>query len=353
MRQGYSPRMQQFDRRKFLTTSGLALGGAGFFSSCGDNAPEPDGKVEVKESPFKISLAQWSMHVALKAGKLDNLDYPKFTQENFGINAVEWVNQFFSVKNTNLGLQPKTKDYITQMKQRCDDLGVRSVLIMCDGVGQIGNPDADKRTATVAGHYAWCDAAKMLGCHSIRVNASSDAKLSPEEQADLCADGLRQLSEFAKPMGLNVIVENHGGLSSNGAWLSGVMKSVNMDNCGTLPDFGNFYVAKNRGDEKKWEAAKAPFLGDPAYSEDETGLGYDRYKGTKELMPFAKGVSAKAHDFDEDGNEIHTDFLKMMQIVEASGYTGYVGIEYEGKELGEVEGIKKTKALLDKTFAAI
>lgn len=342
----------QFDRRRFLTTTGLAFGGAGFLSSCGEKEEiKQTGDSSDPGSAFQISLAQWSLHRALKGGELDNLDFPNVAKEKLGIAAVEWVNQFFHEENKELGFQPKGGDYVQQMKQRCDDLGVRSVLIMCDRVGQLGAPDAKKRTAAVTGHYAWCDAAKTLGCHSIRVNAGSDPKRSPEEQADLCADGLRRLSEHAAPMGLNVIVENHGGLSSNGAWLSGVMNSVGMDNCGTLPDFGNFYVVKNRGDAQQWEASKALYVGDPAYSEDETGLGYDRYKGVRELMPFAKGVSAKAHDFDDNGEEIHTDYSRMMEIVADSGYTGYVGIEYEGSTLGEEEGILKTKALLEKTFA--
>ncbi|HRQ87786.1 MAG TPA: TIM barrel protein, partial [Bacteroidia bacterium] len=197
------------------------------------------------------------------------------------------------------------------------------------------------------------DAAKFLGCHSLRVNAASDASLNPEKQADLCTEGLRRLSEKAATYGLNVIVENHGGLSSNGAWLAQVIKNVGLDNCGTLPDFGNFYIARNRGNAEQWEKEKALYAGDPAYAEDAMGLYYDRYLGMKDLMPYAKGVSAKAHDFDEQGNEIHTDFAKVMGIVKDAGYRGFVGIEYEGSELGEVEGIKKTKALLDRVFAEV
>lgn len=185
------------------------------------------------------------------------------------------------------------------------------------------------------------------------MNAGSDPQLSPEKQADLCIDGLRRLSEKAATMGLNVIVENHGGLSSNGAWLSGVLSAVNLDNCGSLPDYGNFYVVKNRGKKEPYEKQKALYAGDPSLTEDEFGLGYDRYQGVKELMPFAKGVSAKAHDFDEQGNEIHTDFTRMMQIIVESGYEGHLGIEYEGKNLGEVEGIRKTKVLLEKVIAEV
>jgi len=348
---------QPIDRRKFLTTTTgtLALaGGAGLVSSCKKEAENGNEPGRESDFPFSISLAEWSFHRALKAGSLDHLDFPRQANENFGIHAVEWVNQFFHTDGVKQRIQPKGKEYLAQMKQRCEDNGVQSVLIMCDRVGNLGDPDAARRTSAVTGHHAWCDAAKFLGCHSIRVNAASDARLSPEEQADLCADGLGRLCDFAGDMGLNVIVENHGGLSSNGAWLAGVMKLVNKKNCGTLPDFGNFYVVKRRGsDAATWERQKAPYSGDPAYKEDEVGLGYDRYKGTAELMPYAKGVSAKTHDFNQAGEEIHTDYLKMFRIVKDSGYRGHVGIEYEGDKLSEPEGIKKTKALLEKVFAVL
>lgn len=342
-----------FNRRRFLSTA-ATLSAGGIFTACTKEDPTETTSTESTPSlDWKISLAQWSNHVALKAGELDNLDWPKFTKDNFDITAIEWVNQFFGQEGGELGWQPKGQDYLAEMKKRCDDEGITSVLIMCDRVGSLGNPDNKKRTAAIEGHYAWLDAAKSLGCHSIRVNAASDVTLSPEKQADLCADGLRRLSEHAEPMGLNVIVENHGGYSSNGAWLANTIKNVNMDNCGTLPDFGNFYVVKNRGKAEQYAKQKEPFAGDNSYTEDETGLGYNRYKGVEQLMPYAKGVSAKAHDFDENGNEIHTDYVKMFEIVKAAGYNGHVGIEYEGKELGEVEGIKKTKALLEKTFAQV
>ena len=190
---------------------------------------------------------------------------------------------------------------------------------MCDGEGKLGDPDKTKRSTAVNNHKRWIEAAKHLECHSIRVNASSSG--SYEEQQKLAADGLANLSEFSSTHQINVIVENHGGLSSNGAWLAGVMKIVNKKNCGTLPDFGNFRIGG--------------------------GKTYDRYKGVTELMPFAKAVSAKSHDFDDNGNEIHTDYHKMMKIVTDAGYRGYVGVEYEGNKLGEYDGIKATKKLLE------
>jgi sugar phosphate isomerase/epimerase len=199
---------------------------------------------------------------------------------------------------------------------------------MCDNPGELGNSDEAKRLTAVEGHYRWVEAAKELGCHSIRVNARSNTKLSPEEQQKLVADGLRRLSEFAAQHGLNVIVENHGGLSSDGKWLTGVMKLVDRKNCGTLPDFGNFRISDGKNGPAK---------------------EYDRYLGVDELMSFAKGVSAKSHNFDEQGNETDTDFFKMMDIVvKKHGYHGYCGIEYEGSKLSEPEGIRATKKLLER-----
>ena len=232
-------------------------------------------------------------------------------RRDYGIGAVEYVNSFFKDKATD-------QAYLRDLKGRADDHGVRSMLIMCDGEGAIGDPDAGARTQTVENHYRWITAAVALGCHSIRVNAQSRG--TPEEQRALAADGLRRLTEFGAEHEINVIVENHGGLSSNGAWLASVIRAVDHPRCGTLPDFGNFQVAEN-----EW---------------------YDRYQGVTELMPFAKAVSAKSHEFDSQGNERQTDYRRMLRIVLDAGYRGFLGIEYEGSTLSEPDGIRATHALL-------
>jgi len=336
------------NRRRFLKLGSAAAAAVAASSVTGRAAT-------AAASRFPISLAQWSLHRALKGGQLDPLDWPRHTKERFGITALEHVNQFFAdgdrAKDKH-GLQPKAKEHFTELKKRMDDLGMKSLLIMCDGVGNLGNPDPEKRTNAVEGHYSWLDTAAGLGCHSIRVNAGSDPKLMPEEQARLCADGLRRLAGHAAPIGLNVIVENHGGLSSDGAWLATVMRMVDLPNCGTLPDFGNFYLARNRGNAEDYAKQKALYAGRQAM-EDELGLGYDRYHGMTDLMPFAKGVSAKSHDFNDAGDEVHTDFARVLKIVADSGFSGHIGIEYEGSGLGEDEGILKTKALLDRVLAAL
>jgi sugar phosphate isomerase/epimerase len=274
------------------------------------------GAILAAERGFEISLAQWSFHRALfgrRGKKMDHLDFAAVAKKHCGIDAVEYVNQFFKSK-------AKDAKFLAEMNRRAGDLGVRQLLIMIDDEGHLGDPDPKKRTKAVENHYPWAEAAKTLGCHSLRVNAASAG--SYEEQLSLAADGLARLSEFAAKLGLNVIVENHGGLSSNGKWLSAVIRKVNMPNCGTLPDFGNFQVAQDQE--------------------------YDRYQGVAELMPFAKAVSAKSHDFDEHGNEIHTDYVRMMKIVLDAGYRGYVGIEYEGDKLSEMDGVMATKRLLER-----
>jgi len=267
----------------------------------------------VKEPLFRISLAQWSLHRTLFDKKLDNLDFAKTARNDFGIEAVEYVNQFFKDK-------AQDRKYLAEMKKRASDLGVKNVLIMIDAEGALGDPDETKRKQAVENHYKWVEAARFLGCHSIRVNAQSQG--SYEEQLERAADGLRRLTEFGDKHKINVIVENHGGLSSNGAWLAAVIKKVNHARCGTLPDFGNFNLGG--------------------------GQQYDRYKGVQELMPFAKGVSAKSGEFDEQGNEVRIDYQRMMKIVLDAGYRGYVGIEYSGNKLSEPDGIRATKKLLER-----
>ncbi len=301
-------------RRTFIHSSSFAALGLGLFGTAG---------CSWCANPFEISLAQWSLHKALFAKKLDALEFAPIAKNEFGIEAVEYVNQFYKGKTSD-------KAYMAQLKAKADDNGVKSVLIMVDGEGNLGEPDEAKRIQVVENHYKWVDAAKFLGCHSIRVNAGGPG--TREELMPNVVDGLGRLSEHAAKVGLNVIVENHGGYSSDGSWLAAVMAQVNMDNCGTLPDFGNFCIVRGKDAD-----------GNRICLEE-----YDRYKGTAELMPYAKAVSAKTHDFDEQGNEIHTDYFKIMKIVLDAGYNGYVGIEYEGSIDDEYTGIRKSKELLER-----
>ncbi len=311
------------NRRQFLQhMTGLAAGVTGL-SVLGQSVFAAEA---VKKPFFEISLAQWSLHKALFAKQLDNLDFPAKAKNDFGISVVEYVNAFFKDK-------AKDTAYLNELLKRCKDNGVKNHLIMCDGEGNLGAANEADRLKAVENHYKWVDAAKYLGCATIRVNAAGEG--SREEVAKAAADGLSRLGDYAKKVGINVIVENHGGYSSDGGWLSGVMKQVGKKNVGTLPDFGNFCIKR---DSKDWTNCLE---------------SYDRYEGTKELMPFAKGVSAKSYDFDEQGNCIETDYYKILKIVKNSGFKGYVGIEYEGSKISEEEGIRKTKVLLEKVAASL
>ncbi|WP_221391910.1 sugar phosphate isomerase/epimerase [Dyadobacter sp. NIV53] len=302
-----------FSRRDFLKKAGAtALAATTLTDLLAESA--------AKKLWFDISLAEWSLHKELFAKKITNMDFPELAKKEFGISIVEYVNQFFKDK-------AEDKTYLNELLKRCKDNGITNNLIMIDGEGGLGELDAAVRNKAVENHYKWVECAKYLGCKTIRVNAYG--KGTNEEIAKAAVEGLGKLGEFAKKTGINVIVENHGGSSSNGQWLSGVMKEVNMKNVGTLPDFGNFCIKRKSGSSECEES-------------------YDRYQGTKELMPFAKGVSAKTYDFDEKGNCIETDYTKILKIVKDSGFKGIAGIEYEGSKLSEYDGIKATKALLER-----
>ena len=269
---------------------------------------------------FKISLAQWSLHKAIRSGEMSPFDFAKEAHA-LGVEAIEYVSGLYRDEVKSMGIEA----VVDKLKAESESHGVKNLLIMVDGEGNLASSDAEEQNAAIENHKKWVDAAKSLGCHSIRVNAHGDG--SYEEVMAQAAVGLGKLAEYAKTKNINIIVENHGGYTSNGQWLASVMKQVNMSNCGTLPDFGNFCLKGHVGNCEEW---------------------YDKYKGVEELMPFAKAVSAKSYDFDEAGNEAEIDYARMLKIVKDAGYTGYVGIEYEGSNLSEKEGILATKKLLEK-----
>ena len=311
------------DRRSALGILGLASLGGLVSQALGRQAAPAAGSVTATPAPAKnpISLAQWSLHRRFGLCRPDErpsviadpLDFGKIAREEFGIAKLELVNSFYRPKIAEKG-------FAETLRKRFDGDGVESLLIMCDGEGLCGAADESARREFAANHAKWMELAKSLGCHSIRVNAIGEG--TADEQAKRCADGLAKLVAAAKPFGLSVIVENHGGLSSDGNWLVGVIKAVNDPACGTLPDFGN------------WR--------------DGGGTLVDPVRNVGLVMPFAKGVSAKSYDFDKDGNETLLDYPKLIEVVKKAGYTGAIGIEYEGKKLSEAEGIRATKALLER-----
>ncbi|MRI00111.1 TIM barrel protein [Kriegella sp. EG-1] len=272
---------------------------------------------------FKISLAQWSFHNALRAGKMDNLDFAA-KAKSFNCEGLEYVNQFFMDK-------AKDKKYLSEMNNRANSEGVENVLIMIDKEGQLADVDSKKRFKAIENHYKWIDAAHFLDCHAIRVNLGGGVEKDEATKAAL--DSLQQLSDYSKDANINILVENHGGFSSDGLWLSNIMRNVERENCGTLPDFGNFCIEKNKDRECINE--------------------YNKYKGFAEILPFAKGVSAKSIEFDGMGNETTIDYFKMMKMVKDSGYTGFIGIEFGTAKASEAQGIKLTRDLLIKAGSQV
>jgi len=299
------------DRRNFLKNNILLLTGM----ACTNDILAFSSS---RKNTWQISLAEWSLHKTLQKGEITNLDFPIIAKQEFGISIVEYVNQFFMDKAENT-------TYLNELLRICEDNEVTNHLIMCDNEGNLGTLKIQERKKTVENHYKWIHAAKHLGCKSIRVNAKGEG--TPKEVAEATIDGLGRLGEYAAKEGINVLVENHGGHSSNGKWLSNVICKVGKENVGTLPDFGNFCTHRENSECKE---------------------EYDRYRGVKDLLPYAKGISAKSLDFDGRGNCIETDFKKMFKIMKWEHFDGIIGIEYGGNKLNETDGITATLNLINR-----
>jgi L-ribulose-5-phosphate 3-epimerase len=303
-------------RRKFLRQSLLGSAMATMTGPPLLPTAAPSLRPAADNPRFKISLAGWSLHRAIQANLVKMLDFPRIARRTFGLDAIEPVNTLFEVP---------TAEYVAQLRKNAKDEGVRVLLIMCDAEGALAHRDKVQRMKAVHNHHKWVDVAAELECHSIRVNMRGEEKgiagnpTAVDEIVSRSIDAFAALCDYAARSSVNILIENHGGLSSNADVLVGLMKAVNLSNFGTLPDFGNF---------------------DP---------GMDRYEGIRKLMPYAKGVSAKSHEFDAKGNETRTDYERMMKIVlDEAKFDGYVDIEYEGNRLSEYEGIWATKRLLER-----
>jgi len=309
-------------RRIFLKQSALAAGSLTALSALGSPSSS--------ESDIKISLAEWSFNRALYAGKIDHLDFPLIASRDFGIKAVEYVNGFFGGKKMDFREAGKNAQYLNELLKRSKDAGVFNHLLMVDDEGPLSSTATKERLEGVENHRKWIEAAKILGCLSVRVNLHGEGAADDRKKA--AVDSLGRLGEFAKPLGLNVVVENHGSVTSNAEWVVDVMKQVNMPNIGTLPDFGNWCLTHPWGT-----------------IQDGCKETYDIYRGIKLLLPWAKGVSAKTYDFDAAGEQSLLDYSKLISIVKESGFRGYMGLEYEGtQQKDEYEGVRKTQKLVKK-----
>lgn len=308
-------------RRSFLKDAVMgatALSTTSILSSCSSSG----GK------ELKLSLAQWSLHRAINTGILKANDFAGIAKNSYDINAVEYVNGFYTDSGND-------ELFWNNMKINADNAGVKSLLIMVDDEGDLGQANDQERNKSVENHYKWINAAKILGCHSVRVNAFGDNNKEVFRTAII--DSMGTLADYAAKENINIIIENHGLFSSDGNFISEIIKQVNKPNFGTVPDFGNWCL------NAKWGSTQG----------DICSEAYDRYLGVSEFLPFAKAVSAKSYDFNSIGEETKIDYYKMLQIVKASGYNGHIGIEYEGDVLSEPDGIRATKALLEKVWKNI
>ena len=277
-----------------------------------------------QEKALQISLAQWSLHRSFQDGSLDPVDFASIAMERYKIDAIEFVNGLYPEKGSD-------ESFWNKMKARSDDAGVKNLVMMVDDEGELGAASEKKRLQAVENHYKWVHAAKLLGCHSMRVNAFGDADREIFRMAIM--DGMSRLADYAAESGINIVIENHGLFSSDAALIAEIIKKVNRPNLGSLPDFGNWCLSA------KWGTTQG-----------DCDKVYDRYQGVSELLPFAKAVSAKSYNFNEEGEDTKIDYYKMMKIVKESDYKGYIGIEYEGTKKSEHEGILITKELMKKTW---
>ena len=275
---------------------------------------------------YGISLAQWSLHKMIKIDKtLNPIDFAQKSKE-LGYDAIEYVSTLYRPILEKLSIKEMTKKLINKSKEH----DVKNLLIMVDDEGNLSSSNLSEIKEAIDKHKRWIEMASKLECHSVRVNLEGEDQL--DKWKDNSIKGLSLLSEFASNYNVNIIVENHGGNSSIGKELAELIKNVNLDNCGTLPDFGNFCIKRKNG----------------SLYDGPCDIEYDKYEGMRNLMPYAKAVSAKSYDFDPFGNETTIDFKKMMDIVDEFNYNGYLGIEYEGNNHSEINGIELTKKLIQK-----
>ena len=314
------------ERRRFIR-NGLSLGlGAASFGTAFAHTILSDQSVN-RTPFFKLSLAQWSLHNAIWKRQLTPYDFTAKAKE-LGFEGVEFVNQLYPDVMKAKDKTAALKQFISKLNAAAETHEIKNVLIMIDGEGDLAVPSLSERNQAIENHKVWVETAAAMGCHSIRINLFGERnEMAWKAQS---AESMRKLGEFAAAYNINIVVENHGYLSSNAALVMEMLAEVNLPNCGTLPDFGNFCLEREAG--KRWGAACI--------------REYDRYQGVKELLPKAFAVSAKSHDFDQAGNETHTDFKRMLQLVKDAGYTGFIGVEYEGQQLDEISGILATKNLL-------
>jgi L-ribulose-5-phosphate 3-epimerase len=311
-------------RRDFLAGAALAAAAAAAGARAADRPTRDD-----------ISLAAWSLNRSFfVAQKWKLLDLPRIVRTEFDINGIELVNQFFE--------NPMMR-YLRELKANAAKFGVTFVLIMVDGEGDMIAPDKNERMQAAIAHRKWVDIAHYLGCHAIRCNLGGSTRdtswKTDKDMVSRATESCGNLLEYAKGADLNVVLENHGGASSDADIMVSLMKAINHPNIGTLPDFGNV----NPGD--------------------------DHADVLRKIAPYAKGISVKASWRPDGTHNPAWDLEKMIRICQEAGYHGFWGIESsfgagrrkpaegapapppEPPEViweNELKGVRLTKTVLDR-----
>ena len=301
---------------------------------------------KIDKSKMDIGLQMYSFAPLIMQGKFDLLGFPDLVKNTYGINGAEyWSIPFMGREND--------KDFLNDLKRRSDDIGVDNLIILVDDIDiktmqsgpSLASSNKNDRDTAIDYHKKWVDVAKNIGCHSIRINLRSEEE-NDQKILENSSESISKLIEFSKQDNISIVIENHGGITGDADWLVSLMKNVDSKHLGTLPDFGTYNFCIKRGNLN--------FQSLSENCEDQ----YDKYLGVKKLMPYAKGVSAKSHEFDKDGEELSTNYSRMIKIISESNYKGYITIEYEGAMKGMFggegtylnphEGILATKKLINK-----
>jgi len=302
--------------------------------SCKNETKKSEPVEASAELFFDLSLAQWSLHKAIRSGAMSPYDFAKVASE-LGFKGLEYVNQLYPDVTKSEDKTAAIQTFVEKNNALTKQYNLKNVLIMIDGEGDLSSSDEQERINAQENHKLWIDAAHQMSCTAIRLNLNGEKEEALWIKNSI--ESLSILSEYAAPLNINVIVENHGGKSSNAKLLMQVINQVKFSNCGTLPDFGNFCMSEDWGSLK----------------DNKCNAPYDPYLGVSEMLPKAFGMSAKSYEFDAQGDETILDYYKMLSIVKKGGYTGFIGVEYEGDILPEKEGILATKRLLEKAAAKL
>ena len=293
-----------------------------------------------------IALQVYSFAPELLQGKFQILDFPRIIRNDYNISGAEYWSIAFLGKE-------KDNEFIKSLRNNSKEFGVDNLIILVDNIDiqtmksgpSLASSIKTERDSAIDFHKQWVEVAKEIGCHSIRVNLRSKED-DNKKILDNSSKSLHELIEFSKNYKINIVVENHGGITGDADWMVDLMENINSKYLGTLPDFGSSNFCVNKGE--------LDLEGITNRCENQ----YDKYDGVKKLMPYAKGVSAKSHNFNEEGEELSTDFSRMIKIISESDYDGYITIEYEGaimsmygqgeNYLNSNEGIIATKKLIEK-----